>query len=75
MRLDVWVAGLPGLEVEVDLELRLFVAEGVRDLDEQGVLALFTNLAVRSTQELDELLARRWVDLDPHDPRTAHFGS
>ena len=65
MRLDVWVAGLPGLEVEVDLELRLFVAEGVRDLDEQGVLALFANLAVRSTQELDELLARRWVDLIP----------
>ena len=68
MRFDVRPAGLPGLQVEVDLHAGLILAESVRDLDEDGLVAVRTGLAIRSPQELEELLLSIWVHLDPHGP-------
>ena len=52
MRLDVRVAGLPGLEIEVDLEASLVVG-GVRDLDDYGSVAIRVGLALGTPQELE----------------------
>ena len=68
MRLDVRAAGLPGLEIEVDLEARLILAEGVRDLDDNSPVFLDMGLALGAPQELQELLAGFWVHLYPHVP-------
>jgi len=68
MRLDVWVARLPGLEVEVDLEARLLLAGGVRDLDDEGAVVLCPNFAVGSPQELQQLLSGFWIYLNFHFP-------
>ena len=68
MRFDVRPAGLPGLQVQVDLEPRLVVAERVRDLDDDGLVAIRAGLAIDSPQELEELLLGRWVHLNPHGP-------
>jgi acetyl-CoA carboxylase carboxyltransferase component len=65
MRLDVGAAGLPGLQVEIDLEARLFLAERVRDLDDEGPVIVDMDLAFGTPQELQELLAGFWVHLDP----------
>jgi len=62
---DVRVARLPRLEVEIDLEARLLLAEGVRDLDEDGPVAVRVGLAFDSPQELEELLTCIWVHLNP----------
>ena len=50
--LDVRVARLPGLQVEIDLEARL-VLVGVRDLDEDGSVAIGVGLAFGAPQELE----------------------
>jgi hypothetical protein len=47
------VARLPGLQVQIDLEARLLVAERVRDLDEDGTVAIRAGLAIDSPQELE----------------------
>jgi hypothetical protein len=65
MRLDVGAAGLPGLHVQVDLEARLFFAERVRDLDDDGPVIIDMDLAFGTPQELQELLAGFWGHLDP----------
>jgi len=65
MRFDVRVARLPGLQVQVDLEPRLLLARGARDLDEDGTVAFRAGLAFDSPQELEELLTCIWVHLDP----------
>lgn len=53
MRFDVRVARLPRLQVQIDLEARLLVAERVRDLDEDGTVAVGAGLAIDSPQELE----------------------
>ena len=53
VRFDVRVARLPGLQVQIDLEARLLVAERVRDLDEDGTVAIRAGLAIDSPQELE----------------------
>jgi acetyl-CoA carboxylase carboxyltransferase component len=68
VRLDIGAAGLPGLQVEVDLEARLLLAEGVRDLDDHAPVVLDTGLTVGAPQELQELLTGFWVHLYPHVP-------
>jgi acetyl-CoA carboxylase carboxyltransferase component len=68
VRLDVGAARLPGLQVEVDLEARLLLAEGVRDLDDHAPVLLDTGLTVGAPQELQELLTGFWVHLYPHVP-------
>jgi hypothetical protein len=69
MRFDVRVARLPRLEIEVDLEARLLLAQGVRDLDEDSPVAVRVGLAFDSPQELEELLTCIWVHLNPQsDP-------
>jgi len=65
MRLDVGATGLPGLQVQVDLEASLFVAERVRDLDDDGPVIVDMDLAFGTPQELQELLAGFWGHLDP----------
>jgi len=45
MSLDVRVAGLPGLQVQVDLEASLVVT-GVRDLDDDSSFAVRAGLAI-----------------------------
>jgi len=52
MSLDVGVAGLPGLQVQVDLEAGLIVT-GVRDLDDDGSVAVRAGLAIGPPQELE----------------------
>jgi hypothetical protein len=74
MRLHVGMARLPGLQVEVDLEPRLLFAEGLRDLDEDGRVAVRAGLAFDSPQELEELLTCIWVHLDPQSVPVPHFG-
>ena len=53
MRFDVRVARLPRLQVQIDLEPRLLVAERVRDLDDDGPVAICVGLAFDSPQELE----------------------
>ena len=65
MRFDVRVARLPRLQVQIDLEPRLLFAERVRDLDEDGPVAIRLGLAIDSPQELEELFTCIWVHLDP----------
>ena len=64
MRFDVGAAGLPGLQVQVDLEASLFVVS-VRDLDDDGPVIVDMDLAFGTPQELQELLAGFWGHLDP----------
>ena len=61
MRFDVRVAGLPCLQIQVDLEPRLLVAERVRDLDDDGSVAIRVGLAFDTPQELEQLLTGIWV--------------
>ena len=65
MRFHVRVARLPGLQVQVDLEACLFLAQGVGNLDEDRVGAVRMRVAFHSPQELQELLTCIWVHLDP----------
>jgi hypothetical protein len=65
MRLDVGPAGLPGLQVEIDLEARLFLTERTRDLDDDGPVTVDMDLALGAPQELQELVTGFWVHLDP----------
>jgi hypothetical protein len=65
MRLDVGAARLPSLQVQVDLEASLFLAERVRDLDDDRPVILDMDLAFGTPQELQELLTGFWVYLDP----------
>ena len=65
MRLDVGAAGLPGLQVQVDLEASLLLAGRVRDLDDDGPVIVDMDLAFGTPQELQELLAGFWGYLDP----------
>ena len=65
MGFDVRVARLPGLQVQVDLEPRLLVTQGVRDLDDEGTVAIRAGLTFDSPQELEELFTCIWVHLDP----------
>ena len=65
MGFDVRVARLPGLQVQIDLEARLLLTQRVRDLDEEGAVAVRAGLAIDSPQELEELLTCSWVHLDP----------
>ena len=65
MRLDVGAAGLPGLQVQVDLEASLLLAERVRDLDDERPVVLDMDLTVGAPQELQELLTGVWVHLYP----------
>ena len=65
MRFDVGVAGLPRLDVQLDLEPRLLLAVRVRDLDDHAPVVLDTGNAVGTPQELQELLAGFWVYLYP----------
>ena len=53
VRFDVRVARLPRLQVQIDLEPRLLFAERVRDLDEDGPVAIRLGLAIDSPQELE----------------------
>ena len=53
MGFDVWVARLPRLQVQIDLEPSLLVAERVRDLDEDGPVAICLGHAIDSPQELE----------------------
>lgn len=68
MRFDVRPAGLPGLQVQVDLEPSLIFAVRVRDLDEDGRVAIRASLTICAPQELEELLLGLWVHLNPHGP-------
>jgi len=74
MRFDIRMARLPRLQVQVDLEPRLLLADGVRDLDKDGTVAIRTGLAFDSPQELEELLTCIWVHLNPQSVACAHFG-
>ena len=65
MRFDVGAARLPRLQVQIDLEPRLLFAERVRDLDEDGPVAIRLGLAIDSPQELEKLLTCIWVHLNP----------
>jgi hypothetical protein len=65
VRFDVRVARLPGLQVQVDLESRLLVAECVRDLDLDRVVTVRMSVAFHSPQELEKLLTCIWVHLNP----------
>ena len=68
MSLDVGMVGLPGLQVQVDLQAGLVLVR-VRDLDDDGVVVVVrTGLAIGAPQELEELLTGFWVHLDPHIP-------
>ena len=53
VRFDVRAARLPRLQVQIDLEPRLLFAERVRDLDEDGPVAIRLGLAIDSPQELE----------------------
>ena len=53
MGFDVRVARLPCLQVQIDLEPSLLVAERVRDLDEYGPVAICLGHAIDSPQELE----------------------
>ena len=66
MCFDVRPAGLPRLEVEIDLETGLILPESVRDLDDYRLVAIRTGLTICAPQELEELLLGIWVHLDPH---------
>ena len=74
MGFDVRVARLPGLQVQVDLEPRLLVTQGVRDLDDEGTVAIRAGLTFDSPQELEELFTCIWVHLDPQSVACPHFG-
>ena len=65
MSLDVGAAGLPGLQVQVDLEASLLLADRVRDLDDDRPVFIDMDLAFGTPQELQELLTGFWVHLDP----------
>ena len=67
MSLDVGMAGLPGLQVQIDFQAGLVLVR-VRDLDDDGVVAVRAGLAIGAPQELEELLTGFWVHLDPHIP-------
>jgi hypothetical protein len=45
MSVDVGVAGLPGLQVQIDLQAGLILA-GIRDLDDDGTVAVRSSLAL-----------------------------
>jgi hypothetical protein len=53
MRFDVRMARLPRLQVQIDFESRLLVAERVRDLDDDGPFAIGVGHAIDSPQELE----------------------
>ena len=73
MSLDVRVAGLPGLQVEIDLQTRLVVGS-VRDLDDDGSVAIGAGFTICAPEELEQLLAGIWVNLDPHVPLALTLG-
>lgn len=66
MSVHLGPARLPGLEIEVDLEPRLLLAERSRNRDDNRVVALDRDLAVGSPQEIDEILPGFGWDLNPH---------
>jgi len=74
MSLDIGVTGLPGLQIEVDLEPRLRVS-GVRDLDNDGSVAVGAGLTISTPEELEQLLAGIRVNLNPHVSPRSHSGS
>ena len=53
VRFDVRAARLPCLQIQIDLQPRLLFAERVRDLDEDGPVAIRLGLAIDSPQELE----------------------
>jgi hypothetical protein len=59
------VARLPRLQVQVDLEPRLLVADRVRDVHEHCVIPIRVGLTFHSPQELEKLLTCIWVHLNP----------
>jgi hypothetical protein len=50
---SVEVTGLPGLQVEIDLEARLVLGDLVRDLDDDSSVAVDAGLTVGAPQELE----------------------
>ena len=56
MRVNVGATRLPGLEVEVDLHPRLFLAERSRNLDDERAVVFDRHLAVGAPQEVEEIL-------------------
>ena len=68
---DLGVAGLPRLQIQIDLHARLLFSESFRDLDEQSPLVLEVGLAMCSPKELEEVLASIWMHLNPHRPPIA----
>ncbi len=67
MSLDIRVACLPRLQVEIDLQPCLVIG-GVRDLDDDGSVAVGAGFAVCAPQELEQFLTSVWVNLNPHVP-------
>ncbi|HMI98802.1 MAG TPA: hypothetical protein VK488_03115 [Gaiellaceae bacterium] len=52
MSLDIGVARLPGLQVQVDLQAGLIVS-GIGDLDDDGSVAVSAGLAIGPPEELE----------------------
>lgn len=66
MRVDLGMAGLPRLEIEVDFHPRLLVAVRGGDFDDYCRVAVSLGPAIGAPQELEEILARFGWYLDPH---------
>ena len=75
MRVNLGMARLPSLEVEVDFHPGLLVAVRGGDFDDQCRVAVSLGPAVGAPQELEEVLARFGWYLDPHrsDLRVVDF--
>jgi len=66
MRFYIGVAGLPGLEIEVNLHPSLFLTEGVGHFHDQCEVVFHLSLAVGTSKELKDLLpCFRWY-MNPH---------
>jgi len=68
MCLHIRMARLPGLEVEIDLQARLVLADRVRNGYDKSAVVLDPNRAIDPLEELDELLADVFVYLNSHRP-------
>jgi len=66
LQLHVGVAGLPGLEVQVDLHARLLLAQCGRNAHDHGRVILRLRLTIGSAKELEELLPCFWSHFNPH---------